>query len=291
MTKMSSFSYCLLQYEHNPWIKERLNVGVLLHCPNQNFLRIRTKGWEGRIFGAYPNLERPHFTEDLKQIERSIERFSKSGLKQPSLFTTASEAALESQNTNKSMALALTLCPDSDSSYRWHEGGVGLCGEPQSKLEDLFHRLVSGYDKQKSPANRSDDQVWSSISKAIEDRHLSKHIEVDPVVNTDLGSIRFHAGYQNGSRHVIQSLSFDLADEDRIGSKAARWAGYLDSIRISDGRVHPHLVLGMPRNRELIRSFEGAYRYLSKSVGTENVLVEDKAYELLNDMEVQLSGH
>jgi len=291
VTKMSAFSYCLLQYEHNPWIKERLNVGVLLHCPNHNFLSIRTKGWEGRIFGAYPNLERPHFTEDLKQIERSIERFAKSGLKQPSLFATPSESALERRNTNQSLALALTLCPDSDSSYRWHQGGVGLCVDPLSKLEGLFQRLVSSYDKQKGPSNRSDDQVWSGISKAIEDRHLSKHIEVDPVINTDLGSIKFHAGYQNGSRHVIQSLSFDLADEDRIGSKAARWAGYLDSIRISDRPVHPHLVLGKPRNEELMPSFRGAYRYLSKSVGSENVLVEDNAYELLNRMEVQLSGH
>jgi hypothetical protein len=110
-------------------------------------------------------------------------------------------------------------------------------------------------------------------------------------VNTDLGSIKFHAGYQNGSLHLIQSLSFDLADEDNIGSKAARWAGYLDSIRLSTPKVQAHLVLGKPCNQSLIPSFNGAFRYLTKAVGEENVVTEDHAFELINTMEHQLSGH
>ena len=41
MIRKLPFSYCLLQYEHDPWLKERLNIGVLLMCEEAQFVELK----------------------------------------------------------------------------------------------------------------------------------------------------------------------------------------------------------------------------------------------------------
>ena len=108
------FGFCLLQYEHDPWLHERLNVGVLLFSQGANFLRLKTRGWEGRIFGAYPSLERSNFTEDLKQIERSAARYLKSDFVEPRFSENNSHVDVLELKEQDIVQLANRISPDLD---------------------------------------------------------------------------------------------------------------------------------------------------------------------------------
>ncbi|MDZ7906435.1 MAG: DUF3037 domain-containing protein [Cypionkella sp.] len=54
--KKFPFTFSILQYEHNPWLKERLNVGVLLFSAEGQFLKIKKRGSRGRISRAYARI-------------------------------------------------------------------------------------------------------------------------------------------------------------------------------------------------------------------------------------------
>lgn len=292
MKRKFKFSYCLLQYEHNPWLKERLNIGVMVFGPASNFLRLKTRGWDGRILCSYPNIEKSNFTEDVRQIERTIMNFVKGEFKQPRLFSESNTLNHLQKSEPDLAKIGKKLCPDMDSSYRWVEGGVGICASLDEKLEELFHRFVASYDKTKQEPNRSDSQVWSTFSTKLSERNLGHFIEIDQTVSTDLGPVKFHAGYRNGALHVIQPLSFDLSDEDHISDKAARWAGYAQSVRsFNSGAVKPHFVIGRPGRTALTSSFDRAKSYLKKVSGENSVVTEENSEEFVDLIEDQMTGH
>ncbi|WP_039017929.1 DUF3037 domain-containing protein [Halocynthiibacter namhaensis] len=286
------FTYCLLQYEHDPWLKERLNIGVLVFGPSADYMRLKTRSWDGRILSAYPSLERANFTEDLKQVQRSIQTFAHKALREPSLFMNAKQTELHSRSEQEAFNLAKLLSPDVDSSYRWDFGGVGLCSSLDDKLEQLFSRYVTSYDKPKTESNRSDEEVWSTFSSKLSARELDHIIEPDKTVQSDLGKVKFHASYQNGALHVIQPLSFDLTDEENIGIKAGKWASYAQSIEsYSNGKVKPHFVIGRPTRDNLIPSFEKASAFLGKMSGIGNVVTEENSDQFVDTIASQIRAH
>lgn len=286
------FTYCLLQYEHDPWLKERLNIGVLVFGSSANYMRLKTRSWDGRILSAYPSLEKAHFTEDLKQVHRSIGTFASKALSEPSLFMNANRTELHSRSDHEAFNLAKLLSPDVDSSYRWDFGGVGLCSSLDDKLEQLFSRYVTSYDKPKTEASRSDEEVWSTFSSKLAERELGHIIEPDRIVQSDLGKVKFHASYQNGALHVIQPLSFDLTDEENIGIKAGKWASYAQSIEsYSNGTVKPHFVIGRPTKDNLIPSFQRASAFLEKMSGTGNVVTEENSDKFVDTIADQIRAH
>ncbi len=99
------FTYCLLQYEHDPWLKERLNIGVLVFGASANYMRLKTRSWDGRILSAYPSLQRANFTEDLKQVQRSISSFASKALPEPGLFINAKQTELYSRSEQGALNL------------------------------------------------------------------------------------------------------------------------------------------------------------------------------------------
>ncbi|MGR3651252.1 MAG: DUF3037 domain-containing protein [Roseovarius sp.] len=293
MSKKFSFSYCLLQYRHNPWLKERMNIGVLLYAAGASFLKLTVRGWDGRITAAYPDMNKAAFTEDLKQISRAVQRFNQKNIINPDLLSKVNDWGHRSDKGNEAKLLASMIAPGFDSSYTWAEGGVGVCSGPEERLEKLFQRFVAPFDKEKPQAARSDEQVWSEVSKLIIARKLAEKIEVEPRVQTDLGPIKFQAGYQNGSFHAIQPLSFDLADEDRIGAKAGKWSGFAQAVKAASNRreVVTQFVLGRPTNDSLISPYRSARTFLQSIVGTENVVEEQDSSEFVDRIEVDLRDH
>lgn len=290
--KKIPFSYSILQYEHNPWLKERLNIGVLLFSPTENFLRIKSRGWHGRILAAYSNVDKRSFTEDLRRIETAVSRFAKAEVSHRNLFSEPLLADISLAGANSASRAAKLIAPDLDSSYRWADGGVGLCDSLEEKLEQLFERFVTIYDEEKAIPARSDDQVWSSFSAQLEQNSLLRHITPNPKIATAAGPIICQAKYVNGSLNVIQSLSFDLKEESGLTGKALNWGGRADAIRKSNGSdTRVHFVLGKPKLRSLDESFRRTFNYLTEQDGAGIVVTDDAALPLLQKIEEQMAGH
>lgn len=292
MKRKFKFDYCLLQYEHNPWLKERLNIGVMLRGKNSRYLKLKTRKWNGRILDSYPNLEKANFTEDLHQIERTVRNFVRTELNETNQMQFPELTRSFGWTKHDALWLGKFLSPDMDSSYRWEAGGVGVCDSLDEKLEQLFLRFVSTYDKPKHELSRSDDHVWSTFSSKLSERKLDHFVEPNKTVSTDLGPVKFHAGYQNGALHVIQPLSFDLSDEDRVSSKAAKWAGFAQSAKsFSNGAVQPHFVVGRPAKARLAKPYERVRNFLEKISGQGSVVAEEDSDQFVDIIEEQMKCH
>lgn len=291
MSNNNSYSYCLLQYRHNPWLQERLNIGVLLLSDRSNFLRLKVRGWQGRVTSAYPDLNKSAFTEDLKQLDRAVFKYSKGGFRQSSLFSKNLLTDLSTQ-MNPAHTIATSLAPAGDSSYEWKPGGVGTAANLDAKLQALFHRFVEPYEVERKPAKRTDVEVWARTGQLIRERQLDEHIDLEPLVQTEFGRVKFQAGYRNGAYHVVQPLSFDLADNEHVGAKAAKWAGYANALTNTHGvRANPKFVLGPPLQDDLQETFFSATKHLKKIVGSENVYLESESHLLVDRISDDIRLH
>lgn len=269
-----------------------MNIGVLLYAGEASFLELAVRGWDGRITAAYPDINKAAFTEDLKQISRAVRRFSRDHLLNPDMLSGAKDWECQTSSGNVASNIASLIASGLDSSYTWADGGVGVCTQPEKQLDKLYQRFVAPYDKEKARVARSDEQVWSEVSKLIVARKLAEKIESEPRIHTELGPIKFQAGYQNGAFHAIQSLSFDLADEDGIGAKAGKWCGFAQAVQAASSReVVTQFVIGRPTNEKLIVSYRSARKFLRSIVGTENVVEEQDSGTFVDRIEDDLRHH
>lgn len=91
---------------------------------------------------------------------------------------------------------------------------------------------------------------------------------------------------------MIQPLSFDLADDEHIGAKAAKWAGYANAMNGSAVvQTPPKFVLGLPQSPTLLNTFEAASNHLKKVVGNENVFLEENSELLIDHIADAISHH
>ncbi|MDZ7906436.1 MAG: hypothetical protein U5N55_12140 [Cypionkella sp.] len=175
-------------------------------------------------------------------------------------------------------------------SYRWVEGGVGLCADLDEKLEQLFNRFVAVYDAEKGDSRS--DRKFGSSSVTLVQRGLSQYIRDEPSFSTTLGTIKCQASYVNGSLNVLQPLSFDLTTDSGIMEKTAKWGAYAEAIRRANGEsTKTHFIVGAPRLNELQRNFNNAFDYLSEKAGDGFVVSEGDSLKLVDFMASQMAGH
>lgn len=288
------FSYCLLQYVDNGWLKERMNIGILLVDASGEFVELRTRGWQGRVLTAFPNLEKSNFTEDLNQLKRTFSNWQKNDDRvQRSLFVQSAEPERTKDGGLRADKLASFLAPDGDSSYRWVFGGAGVCDSLSGQMDKLFARFVMVHDRvAEEKTRRTDDNVWTTVKEVLSVRDLAKHLQPEPVVSTALSSVKFQAGYRNGALHVIQPLSFDSADEDHLLKKARVWVGTLQDIKAKKTEpVRPHLIVGKPGKPELFELYDRSISLLKEIGGEESVFEEENSGQFADLVADQLRHH
>ena len=268
MTK-HGYSYAVLQYRHDVWVGEVLNIGVLLYSETARFLKLKSRTGQGRIANAYPDLDYSALRDAVKALERRFDKIAaSSGLFLPS------GGAIEIGRK--------VLIPD-DSSLFWGIGGSGIALNPEEALAKLFTRFVGQYDKAAGRDTRSDEMVFEAVRRKLELAELYQRVQ-PYVVRSKFATIPFEHAIQNGIWHVIQPLSFDSADEDRMLDKAAKWAGRLQSISDCEGKVRPYFVTGKPSIQSLMPQYRKMVEFLRASPMQPVVVDEEQADDLVSEV-------
>jgi Protein of unknown function (DUF3037) len=153
---MIKYSYAILQYRHDFWSGEALNVGVLLFCRSAGYLSLKTRRSGGRLFAAYPELDRTALTEDLKDIKRAFDKLSIS-IAQNSLFCI-DLPALDERGHDDVRMLAYHVLRQDSSSLRWTNFGAGVTHDAAHAHEALMQRYVLRHEKERDEV-RSDDEA------------------------------------------------------------------------------------------------------------------------------------
>jgi hypothetical protein len=261
-----AYTYAVLQYRHDVWVGEALNIGVLLYSESARYLRFKFRTGQGRLAHAYPDLDHRALRDAVKALGRRFERIA-----DQSGFFLPSGGAIEVGRK--------VLVPD-DSSLSWGVAGSGVTDDPEVALEKVYARFVAKYDHPSGREVRTDEMVFEAVRRKLEVAELYERVRPH-VVKSQFASIPFDHAIENGAWHVIQPLSFDSADEERMLDKAAKWAGRLQSISECEGSVRPYFVTGKPLNQSLIPHYYRMVDFLRASPLEPIVMDEEQAGELV----------
>lgn len=261
--KQVPYTYTVLQYHHDTWTGESMNIGVLLHCADYNYVSLKSRYGRGRLGGAYPDLDHKSLRSTIAAIEKYFDRLNSA---QRDFLRPAS--ALE---------YAKSVLVDDDSSLSWYDQGSGLTGDDPSKIHDfLFDRLVARYESHTGRPSRSDEMVFESVKKKLQKAELYNRFQ-SHTVESKYASVTFEHSFKNGVWHCVQPVSFDSADADRMQDKAAKWVGKMQSLLECKGNMKAYFVTGKPQTRELMAKYNTVMEFLRASPLEPTVVDEQEA--------------
>ena len=161
--KRSAYTYTVLQYRHDVWSGECLNVGALIFCPDFKFVDFKFRSGGSRLSNAYPGINRSALLQDLKEMSAWFDR----------------RASLPSDMWMWRSALQLGqyLIGDDDSSFRWNLNGSGTTNDPKKTMGQLFDRFVMQHDVAPGRTPRSDEQVFETVKGKLKRAQLLSRME------------------------------------------------------------------------------------------------------------------
>lgn len=261
--KENLYTFSVLQYRHDPWIGEAMNVGVLLSAPEVGFLKMRVRTASPRLTHAYPELG----ANDFRMLVRSLEK------KVASLGQSLQHRSFFDRNLSSDI-VAKRLLPDDDSALQWRKPGAGITSSPDEELERIFSRYVTRWDPSSPRDNRSDEDVYATFQRKLKYAPAKLVFEEKTIKTPRFGEVRFKHTFQNGRLHVVQPISFDLSNAETLFGKAAKMHGNLIRLR-ENPDVLPYLVTGAPRDQRLASDYHGAIELL-REAGVAKAIVDEK---------------
>jgi hypothetical protein len=247
---------------------------VLLLSESARFLKLRARTGQGRLAQAYPDLDHEALRDAVRALQRRFDKIAASS----GLFLPSGGAIEVGRKVLK---------PD-DSSISWGVTGSGVAVDPEEALDKVYARFVGRYDKLAGRDMRTDEMVFETVRRKLELADLYQRVQPH-VVRSKFATIPFDHAIEKGAWHVIQPVSFDSADEDRMLDKAAKWAGRLQSIADFQGKVRPYFVTGKPTNESLMPQYHKMVALLQASPLDPVVMDESNAGDLVAKVAEQLT--
>lgn len=145
----TQYTFSVLQYRHDTWTGEALNVGVLLSAPDVKFLDMKVLEESARLEQAYPDMDVVGFQRLLDSIY----------VKVTSVARDIRRGRTFSEDTTSS-SIARKLVAEEDSALGWLEAGAGVASSPEVELDRLFSRYVSPKDSRGGQSSSFDNDLF-----------------------------------------------------------------------------------------------------------------------------------
>ena len=221
------FAATIVQYQHDAALGERLNIGVVLVCPDRGFARARFQDHLSRISAAFPGASLPDIRATCKAIAGLIN-------KQPELFDAKSPVELVNQ----------VIAP-ADAALATSDTLKGITADPQRMLDDLFHLYID-VQQREGTRHRDEQEVIQSLLMKVNERKVPRSYFSKRSVGPDEYQLSFKHVWKNGRSNALQPVSFDLNTGENIRDKAASWSGRLHTATPWKYDVKPHIIIARP---------------------------------------------
>ena len=278
MTMKQPYSYTVLRYVHDVMTGEFVNVGVVLHAPEANFLGAKIRTTIGRIKDAFPDLDASAFRSAVRRVRAATDRAAREQLAS-GMFSGGGNAAV----------FAASVLPRDDSSLQWSQMGSGLAADPQAALDRLYDRMVARYDTKQKP-RRTEEDVWRPVRQKLEERDLANCLQ-EKIIHGGRDDIVFSHAWKNGIWHCYEPVSLDLSEADGIKDKARRWLGHLSAVREGAEAFKTYFVVGAPRDPALEPAYRKALDILQAGPTDVQVYEEGDVDQLVAVIEAEIKAH
>lgn len=265
---MKACAYYVVRYAPFAEREECLNLGLLLHCPEEHFLDClftrdlrRIKGFHRQADLELLRELQGYFEQQIQQHEDNLQGFL-DGMQQ-------------------SLSHAIQLAP----------ARPVLAAEPAAQLPQLFERLVGGRQAALPPADtrmRIKQRFVAALRRAnvFDDPRFEKHVPAEPLTHTG-DPFHFDFGYRppmvtgrpNGHLKLVHALS--LRRDYELASVLALTLGY---VRARQPAELTAVVEGLPVRGD--KTAAHSYRLLSDAAIALRPLAEADAFAASMRMEL-----
>lgn len=222
MTTSVVYETALVQFRPVVSSEERVNVGVLVFCPDLSQLQWRITDHYRRLKDLYPRLDGKQYRNMRRAFEVRIQR-------------TAGRSADPKQSVMigaKSLSEIMSVLLPSDGSAFVHSTiRFGHCDDLEARTAELYEEYVEQYERQ-SVRERIDNEVlWERVKTSPQFQRVAPHVKEEVTLSTTRGyQYTFKAGWQNGHQQLLEPITLDYVDPFEMVDKAVWWSGRLHEL-------------------------------------------------------------
>lgn len=275
----TAYSFSVLRYVHDPMTQEFVNIGVAVYAAEAQYLRVQCTTHYGRITRLFRKIDGSRFRQLTRYVQDQINAM---GAKLPGELPFEPALAIET-------ILARVLPPD-DSSLRFAAAGVGLSGDLDRTLAELYERYVERYAGGGEEQRREDEDVWRTFRDSLAVRQVPVRLTPKKITGADY-EYEFAHAWKNGSWHVYEPVSFDMVEGASIVDKANKWLGRVTSLRDSAEEFQVYLLLGAPQEARLQADYARAQNILRRMPGPTRLVPEGEAEKFAEELEREVREH
>ncbi|MGX6570184.1 DUF3037 domain-containing protein [Cupriavidus necator] len=280
MTNRKPYSYSILKYVHDVATGEFANVGVALYCHENGFFFFDCRRTLGRLAEIFPDIRASRFKSLLSPISK---RFSQ--------IREEYQSKLDLNVQARSLEEILgSVLPKDDSALVWSEVATGRSFDLEKTARTIYARYVTKYDKPRKHQRRSDEDVWRSFRRSLENRNVLRYFD-EKVIHGRSDDVKFELAWKNGVWHCVEPVSFDLAAADSIREKAHKCAGQILGVSDSADKFKLYLVLGKPAGEDLSEAFDKAVGILKHIPVPTEIYLEENQDQLADKLAQQIIAH
>lgn len=288
---MTPYQFAVLRYVHRFSSGERLNVGLVMWCPEQYTLltfvsrRFRRMsvifpGFDSEVYRAMGKRLRQQFTSMEQRIQN----------RQPMLFEAPGERERKTRQLEELALLLPELVPLDASCFQWSDIMWGITDDPEARFAALKQEFVTQYERAEVTKRYDEDRLWGAIRSALEEAQLMELVTPDFELGDERYQYRFRSGWQNGIAQVLEPISFDYHEQSRILDKANKWFGRLCTLSNGAPFKFTGIVHG-PTDGSLRESYNHALSILRDVPHVRRLATVDELPDIMKLIRSDLSGN
>jgi DUF3037 family protein len=282
-----NYEYALLRYRHSPSSGERVNIGVVMWVRAERLLRYQVQERYRRLSSFFQDaFDGTAYRQSVRHLLSRFEAVNSS-------FGVPFQLEISKRMPGELADILKLLVRDPDSCFQWSSIRSGVTSDPAARLQKLFAEFVLRYEDTSTRGRRDAAAIWSGVESRLMSNSLIGPGKMETGIKLAGAhgySWTFRTGWQNGTRQVLEPVSFDYLDAKRIVEKANTWLGRLQSLsKVSQFQMTA--VVAPPQREDLLRAYRRAVSILGDSPEIRKVVPENHIDEFVPTIEEDLRRH
>ena len=281
---MTSYHFAILRYVHDVSTEEFVNIGVVMWISERSQLLFRVNERFSRLSCFFKDIDGHSYRQMVRNLKRASHEVATGDI-----FKDA---------PNHPFEIFHEIVQEDASCFQWSRLMSGISKDAEERFKELFEEFVTFYE---SPAasrdhealsRRSEPEIWKNVRQALKAHYLDKRVDYDVRIEAPNYDHIFKLGWNNGTRQVLEPISFALKDPTRIVDKANIWSGRL--FNLSKGNNFGlTAVISRPGN-ENMEAFNASWAILKSANSIREIItldqVNDYMSEIAKDLPIQHGG-
>lgn len=244
------FQFSILQYIHDSFTEEFLNVGLAFYSPTSPYFVVRILTKYRRITNTFPDASGEYIKAHLISLQSKFDAVGE--------HINNTQLSLQPRSESISDVLS-SILPIDDSSIRFGTVHGGMTDDLDETFEDLYHRFVEAYLPSEKDDTRDESIIWKLYNRPLKNYNISARLQ-RAVIQTPKDELDFNHAWKNGNWNALQPLSFDLVHATSIKKKSHEWftTNYIVSQTKEVGKIYYLLGKPLRESSALLKAYQAA---------------------------------